>query len=285
MSVTALPLDDDTIKVDGPKATAADCIAALDKRYEQNASEKWVRITEARSGAGFAGNNRQCDYLAINTWQSGGLQVIGHEVKVSYGDWKRELADTDKAETFAKFCRRWWVVAPADLAKRIQPELPPAWGLLGVSAKGVCREVVAAPSRTPEAIPPMWWVGWLAQTDRRQRRMEGNALSAEIDRRVNDAKDSWKRTWERTHRYNSEAQNRLQQQVADFEKATGIAVIHGWQPTWDRYAELARIADKNVPDLTVSIANAIRALNIVDAALAAGAGMAGPQTLERADSA
>lgn len=271
MSTTALPLDaEDTIKVSGPKATAADCIAALDKRYEQDSSERWVRVTEARSGAGFAGNNRQCDYLAINTWQSGGLQVIGHEVKVAYGDWKRELSDTDKAETFARYCRRWWIVAPADLAKRIQPELPPAWGLLGVTPKGVCREIVAAPARTPETIPPMWWVGWLAQIDRRQRRREGDELNRTIAQRVEAEKANWEHTWASTHRWESQRDEELRRKVSEFEAATGINVTHGWRHTWDRYAQLARLADRSTPELAAAIVNAIKALNVVSDAIGDG---------------
>jgi hypothetical protein len=267
-AVSALPLDDeDTIRVDGPKATAADIITALDKRYEQTTSEKWVRIVEARSGAGFAGNNRQCDYLAVNTWQSGGLQVIGHEVKVSYSDWKRELADTDKAETFSRFCRRWWVVAPSDLAKRIHPELPPAWGLLGVTAKGVCREVAPAPARDPETIPPMWWVGWLAQIDRRQRRREGDALNAEVNRRVEAERQSWEHTWESTHRFKQEQGSRLAEQVREFEAATGINIAHGWKSTWAKYAELARISRDAPPDFNVALTNAEKAIAGIRSAL------------------
>lgn len=270
MSAVELPIDDDPIIVKGPKATAADIVAALDKRYEQAASEKWVRICEARSGAGFAGNNRQCDYLAINTWQSGGLQVIGHEIKVSYSDWKRELADTDKAETFARFCRRWWIAAPSELAKKIRPELPPAWGLLGVNANGIARELVAAPARDPELIPPMWWVGWLAQTDRRQRRLEGSELDAEVNRRVDAARESWERTFNMKHTYAADRRTELVGKVREFEAATGIAILNGWTHDWQRYAELARIQREAPLDLNVALTNATRALAAIQAAIEAG---------------
>lgn len=272
MSDTQLELADaDTIAVKGPKATAADMIAALDKRYEQETSEKWVRIIEARSGAGFAGNNRQCDYLAVNTWQSGGLQVIGHEVKVSYGDWKRELADTDKAETFARFCRRWWVVAPSELAKRIKPELPPAWGLLGVSDKGVCREVVAAPARTPELIPPMWWVGWLAQVDRRQRRREGHELNAEVSRRVAVEKESWERAWRSMHDRSSSSHTELVEKVRKFEATTGVSILGGYLHSWDRLARLQQIARDAPGDIGVALDNARKAIDALTQVVSAEA--------------
>jgi hypothetical protein len=145
--------------------------------------EKWIYLPEARAGAGFAGNDRQCDFLTICSWPSQGLQVIGHEIKVSMSDWRRELAQADKAETFARYCRRWWIVAPTELCQKIKPELPPTWGLMAVNDAGKTREVVAAPSRTPQPIPAMWWVGWLAQVDRRQKRAD----KAVIDRAVTDA--------------------------------------------------------------------------------------------------
>lgn len=151
---------------------AGHILDALDRKYGQRANnnEQWVVLREARSGAGHDGNNGQCDYLAVNTYQGRGLSVVGHEIKVSMADWRRELEDPEKAELFAQYCRRWWVVMPSALASVVRDEIPAAWGLMSVSLKGRITETKKAPARTPEEIPVWWWIGWLAQLDRRDKR-------------------------------------------------------------------------------------------------------------------
>jgi hypothetical protein len=155
--------------------TSADIKVALRRRYNKtsqgNDGEKYVCIEEARSGAGFAGNAGQCDFLAINTWKGAGMELIGHEIKVSMSDWKRELDDPAKSDRFARFCRQWWVVAPSDLASKIVDEIPPVWGLLSVSESGRVTQRIKAPvNRNPDPVPDWFWIGWLAQVDRYHKR-------------------------------------------------------------------------------------------------------------------
>ncbi len=154
--------------------TARDIKDALHRRYggksQDREGEQYVCIEEARSGAGFQGNDGQCDFLAINTWQSRGLELIGHEVKVSMSDWKAELAQPEKAERFSRFCRRWYIAVPSDLATKIAHEVPPSWGLISVSEKGRCTERQKPTTREPQPVPQWWWVGWLAQIDRQHKR-------------------------------------------------------------------------------------------------------------------
>jgi hypothetical protein len=59
--------------------------------------------TGARHG-GFA------DAISMSLWPSHGLELHGYEIKVSKYDWLREIARPQKAERFAAFCERWWVV-------------------------------------------------------------------------------------------------------------------------------------------------------------------------------
>ena len=231
---------------------AAEICEALDRRYGQQGSgtkgEQWIALREARSGAGFDGNNGQCDYLAVNTWQSKGLQLIGHEVKVSMSDWKREMVLPHKSDLFARFCRRWWVVMPSDLAKKAKPEIPPAWGLMSVSDAGRITEVVSAPSKEPEPVPVWWWIGWLAQLDRRDKRRD----RSEIDRLVNEAVSKAEERW---NRYKPDREQQLKDRYASVEErlatlrsATGIDIDRVGQWQLDRLAALWK-ASQNV-DLT-----------------------------------
>jgi len=65
----------------------------------------------------------------MNLWPSRGLELHGFEIKVSRGDFLRELKAPEKAETIARYCDRWWLVVSDDDIV-LDGELPPTWGLL-----------------------------------------------------------------------------------------------------------------------------------------------------------
>lgn len=224
------------------KVTARDIRAALDKRYgtrsQGREAEAWVTIPEARSGAGFGGGDGQCDYLAINTWTSRGLQVIGHEIKVSLADWKAEIAKPDKAERFARFCRRWWVVVPTELAAKIRHDVPPAWGLLAISDKLTCREVIAAPSREPEPIPAWWWIGWLAQVDRGHKRADAAELQRLVNQAVEQRRPLIEKSAVRSLDHTREELRVTHEKIRLFAKATGVDVRHAWPHDIERLAQV-----------------------------------------------
>ena len=231
--------------------TAKDVRAALDKRYGQTSqgrdAEAWIRIHEARAGAGFDGNTGQCDYLAINTWKSRGLQLIGHEIKVSLSDWRAELANPAKADRFARYCRRWWVAAPSDIAAKIKPELPPTWGLLAVSDKLTCREVVAAPAHQPETVPEWWWIGWLAQVDRRHTRAAADELTRRVNAEVERLRPSIEQSAARGIEHTRAELRTLNERIRHFAAATGFDVRQAWGPDVTRlgqvYAAVKRSLD------------------------------------------
>lgn len=217
---------------------AADIKDALHRRYNRPSQgregEQWICLEEARSGAGFAGGDGQCDFLAINTWQSRGMDLIGHEVKISAADWKAELDQPAKAERFARYCRRWWVVAPSDLAARIKDEAPPAWGVLGVSDKGVVRERRPAPARDAEQVPAWWWIGWLAQIDRQHKRRLPQLVQAgmaeerqTIEARIREQVDS-------RRQYADQEAEKLNDNIEALKTATGIDIRRAWSYDFGR---------------------------------------------------
>lgn len=61
--------------------------------------------------------------------------VIGFEVKVSRGDWLRELRDLSKSEAWKMYCTHFYVVAPKDVVK--PEELPTGWGLIIAGPTGL----------------------------------------------------------------------------------------------------------------------------------------------------
>ncbi len=104
----------------------------LHNRYGQLTPGNGPRYSSAehvKNQAGFFAG-RIADFIAIDCWPGGdGIELHGHEVKVSRSDWLAELKQPDKAEAFKRYMDRWWLVVPD--ASIVKPgELPEDWGLL-----------------------------------------------------------------------------------------------------------------------------------------------------------
>lgn len=215
-----------------PKTTSRDICRALSRHYigAEGLGEEWVLLEEARRGAGFTGNSNRCDLLAIGTWESRGLQLVGHEVKVSRQDWQKELKQPEKAEWIWKHCHQWFLVIPAGSKIVLPDELPASWGLMEVNASCV-KVVTKAPiNRDPVPVPWPMIVGWFAQLDRGGKR--------DIKAQLTAAREEGRRAGEKS----AEAQSRpgrLESQAETiratahkFKMATGVDLFE--EHTWRR---------------------------------------------------
>jgi len=125
----------------------------LGARYSQVSpgnGPRWVLAWEVRNQAGYGGYGgdpplRAADLIAVDTWQSGPVRLVGHEIKTSRTDWLRELADPEKATAFEPYVAEWWLVA-ADRSIIREGELPLWWGLLAPAGRGL-RAIVRAHRR------------------------------------------------------------------------------------------------------------------------------------------
>jgi hypothetical protein len=122
----------------------ADVLA--EKHFASNAYEV---LREVRNGTGYAQRTRSADMLVVSTWPSRGVWFGGVEIKVSRGDWKRELADPSKSDEIQRFCSYWWIAAPEGIVQL--DELPETWGLIEVTPT-TAKVRKAAPKL--EAQPP-----------------------------------------------------------------------------------------------------------------------------------
>lgn len=190
---------------------------ARDMLRKRFAPPEWAFMEEVAPATG--GGTRYADAVAMNLWRSRGYQVLGFEIKVSRGDWLRELKKPEKAEDIYRYCDQWWIVAPRGVVK--EGELPVNWGLFELREAGVW-QAKAAPKL--EATPLT--KAFLASLMRRgheqinsiAERMQRNAVMearGEIDRRIQDEID--RRT--RHHK-------QLAEKVAEFEKQTGLRIDH-----------------------------------------------------------
>lgn len=110
------------------------------------AAPEWCTLFELAIGNG----RRYVDAIAFNLWGPRGYQLHGFEMKVSRGDWLRELKNPAKAEDWYRWCDRWWLVAPKGVIEA--GELPATWGHLEVRGSRLVT-VVKAPELSPNGFP------------------------------------------------------------------------------------------------------------------------------------
>jgi hypothetical protein len=113
--------------------TASQIEKAVRTLYQKNGC---VVLSEVRNGTGFERRQpRTADLLIVSTWPSRGLYCEGVEIKVSRSDLQKELEHPEKAESIARYCRRWWLAVPDDLDLSCFM-VPEGWGIITVDEKG-----------------------------------------------------------------------------------------------------------------------------------------------------
>ena len=138
------------------KATERTMLDLLHYRYgvKSRGMQRFVCAEHVRAYSGFLGYSkmRTADFLAQDLWGSQGLNMHGHEVKVSRSDWLHELADPSKAQAIKRYCDRWWLVAPTKTI--VRDDLPDDWGLMVIGKGGALRVAKSAPPLEAEPWPP-----------------------------------------------------------------------------------------------------------------------------------
>lgn len=203
--------------------TTTEIRRALETHYlgAKGASEEWVLIHEARRGPGFSGNSGAIDLLAINTWESRGLQRVAHEIKVSRGDWVREMQNPGKADWIWRITHQFFLVVPAPFDSIVRDgELPPTWGLMELTNAGRLRVVTKCPKHAQQEPTVAQMTGWLAQVDRFGKRTSAAELDAA---RAEGRRDGFEQAKLRDRdEQAAETYRLLSREVAEFQRATGI---------------------------------------------------------------
>ncbi len=153
--MTAVPEPGDAL-VEAVAATERSVLDCLQRRYGERYGNgyRWAYAEHIRSGPGFIDGKRVADAIAIDCWESKGLEVHGHEVKVSRSDWLSELKKPEKAEAFRPYVNRWWLVVPD--TSIVRDDLPDGWGLMLAYPEtrgGGTRVIRQAPRLSPEPMP------------------------------------------------------------------------------------------------------------------------------------
>ncbi|MGK2829222.1 hypothetical protein ACSI5F_03835 [Ralstonia pseudosolanacearum] len=178
------------------------------------AAPEWATMFEVAPRTG--GGTRYADAVAVNLWQSRGHAVHGFEIKISRGDWLRELKDPAKAEEIQRFCDYWTIVAPKGVIA--DGELPPTWGLLEMRPDRLM-QVKAGPKLDAQPITRGFFASLMRRGHEGLDLVSAEKLEAEraamqkaIDERVEQELKARAREY-----------SRLKEQIVNFEQQTGLS--------------------------------------------------------------
>lgn len=107
-------------------STAVDLLDVLRRHYlPDNRPPGGLFAAEIESPDG----RRRADALWMPSTWAGAKELIGHELKVTRSDVVAELNDPTKADAWARYCNRWWLVvlSPA-LVDGL--DVPEHWGIM-----------------------------------------------------------------------------------------------------------------------------------------------------------
>lgn len=187
-----------------------------DRLRERWPSPEWVVLDEVRSCTGFNRAERYTDLMALSTYPSRGLRLIGCELKSSRSDLKKELTSPDKAREMQQWCDAWYLVlGRADLIQ--DGELPPKWGLIVPAGKGL--KVV---SPAAELKPQLWPRDFVASMLRSAHKQKP-ALRV-IEKAVKEARESEGAHIRAQLKRAKESLQSFQSAVSEFNRASGIQV-------------------------------------------------------------
>lgn len=170
---------------------AKDLFEALRRHYLRRAdAPAGLFLTEVGAPDG----RRRADALWIPARLSGsiGAGIVGHEIKVTRADVLHELEQPTKAESWAQYCSKWWLVVPDEkLIAGLQ--IPERWGVLALPKNHrfkAMRTIKPAPELEPVDLTPA--IGRLSTVlayDRME--LQGKAINAEAeaDRYLRDLRE------------------------------------------------------------------------------------------------
>jgi hypothetical protein len=192
----------------------ADLRALLRAWYEK---EAYVVLEEVSDDAGF-NRSRSADMIVQGLWPSRGLLLEGIEIKVSRADWIKELRSPEKAETFVRWCDKWWI-ATGDPAIIQAGELPDTWGHLSV-VNGRLKVITPAPKLEPQPLER----GFLAAMMKRARNFPTEVIDEQVAAKLALVLESKLRQRDHQAQQTRDQLAHALARIRAFERVTGLNV-------------------------------------------------------------
>lgn len=184
------------------------------------------------------GAGSRCDAVYVGFTSTSGRIMVGHELKISRADWRRELDHPGKADPWHDAVHAWYIVAPSADVVPVE-EVPHGWGLMVPNTRTTTRMqiLVKAADKPPDWSPP-----WNAVRSvmARHDTLRAQAI-AKIEREA-ETKAREKLQADATYkamRADPELERALTV-VREIEQGTGLALLHrreddSWAP-WEQVA-------------------------------------------------
>ena len=189
--------------------------ALLCKKY---APPVYAFFTEVANGTG-AHQAGYADAVTYHLFPSSGHIIEGFEIKVSRGDWLRELKQPQKAGNVMQYCDRWWLVAPKGVTAA--EEIPKNWGFYEIiNNKFYTRK--RAPELEPTELSPSFVAAMLRRATEDvvprstlydQVRQAREDAKVDYAKQIDDAKIKLKK---------------YREDVEAWEKESGLDVFGSW---------------------------------------------------------
>ena len=126
---------------DGETWTAPRIVECIRNRFSD--SQKYIVLEKVPNGTGYQANS-WVDVVACSLWPSLGCRRTAIEIKISRGDWLRELNNPEKNSWAREVCHEFYYAAPIGIIK--EEELPEKTGLYTASGDTI-RTVRAAAAK------------------------------------------------------------------------------------------------------------------------------------------
>lgn len=214
-------------KAEAAPIRAADLLQAVRTRY---APPEWHCEDEVT----LAG--RRLDVVALNMWSARRHTVVGFEIKVSRGDWMRELTSFQKAEQWIAVCDSFYVVTPPKIIR--SDELPEGWGHLELCGSRMYTRRVAhirPPSTTFPREVAARFITRLVQGRDSFRRETEYTIRREIEDRERKA------AREKVEQERTTAEAELVRKAEQYDKLiTALDLRYEWKPE-DRIIRAVRL--------------------------------------------
>lgn len=208
------------VKID----SSLDLMDALRNKYDDEGFS-FAFLEQVSDGTG-ANCNRWADALAIQLWESRGLEILGFEIKVSRQDWIKELKQPKKAEMIAKYCNQWYLVIGDENIIQFG-ELPTNWGLMVPHTKKSLK-IVKPAIKNINPIPVD--MPFLCAILRRATQQLTGKKSKEYTRGYNEACRQNKKDFEEIKEHRDEQLNILRDKIKKFKESSGVDINDYWYP-------------------------------------------------------
>ena len=181
------------------RMTTPELLKTLQSHYIADSSDMHARdggvfAPEVSVNGTWGSGSRRADALYAGFTSASGRVLVGHELKVSRSDWRHELDQLDKADTWADACHAWYVVAPS--TDIVPPEeLPDGWGLMlpPKSSRGKRMRIEVKATVKKDFSPP-WWAlrSFMARIDTLAHQKRLDEVQRIVQERMNEYQDRMK---------------------------------------------------------------------------------------------